>query len=181
MFFFFVPGDTHHLYTGKWWYKNGTWKGALSLFNLANWKINENHLFFLFITLVNHYVYHRTKWAMFNSHVKWREGKTKANIPRGNQTWQWKIHHLVVNFPAINLHFWETSNWVGQPKLACHGFITWFIQPKWTFDKRVIDIMFAHIFKEIEVLRTKQLQEDLFGVGKGMSQAFFDGCELTPW
>jgi hypothetical protein len=21
---FFVPGDTHHLYIGKWWYKNGT-------------------------------------------------------------------------------------------------------------------------------------------------------------
>ena len=39
--------------------------------------------------------------------------------------------------------------------------------------------MFAHIFKEIEVLRTKQLPEELFGVGKGMSQAFFDGCELT--
>jgi hypothetical protein len=41
--------------------------------------------------------------------------------------------------------------------------------------------MFARIFKEIEVLRTKQLPEELFGVGKGTSQAFFDGCELTPW
>ena len=44
----------------------------------------------------------------------------------GNQTWQLKIHHLYIVFPAINLNLvWGFSS---QPRLIARGYIQMIFQ-----------------------------------------------------